>query len=1500
MVSKVLATVILLAVMPFSGISQSKMSLSVHGLYQVPENSLDGFPDIRFSTHLNSNLPVLLLAGNYYLPSFPDRSGDPEYLSEQLNLYSRTLPVLIKKGSGTFRTYTIDTTHYTGIPVTAPDTLTVTSRIERDLDFYQGDASYTNWTEATPGEGWIWAYLNKGGTLNITLPQWVNGFTGPMQAKVRLRGVSRDTAADPDHVIQVSWKGTVIEKSFTGYNYLAPDFSFPGGSSTSRVLAIKSVGVTKTTVDRIYVDWVEISGKRSAAVDTTMMGISIPATRQNSEFLVLKVPVARNYMLIDSLGSKVRFPQELSVSGAEKLIAFSLTGLSSGSLFLTDLASVLSLPQITPVTASGSLPGSENFLIISHPDFLSFAEDYASYRSETPGIVPRVVTTEEIYSGFSAMNPTPWAIRAFLQAETKRNPALKSVLLVGNANWDHREITNKSGKKAFIPGFGMPVSDQWLVAFADTNKVFSFLDIGRLPINTVQEGTQFLEKVKRWENQKSTDPNVKRFTFINGGFDASEQKTFYNQTMRIINDYVYDPSVMGKIDTIIKRTEGYQDAGKETPKIQKSFKEGMVWLSFIGHAGSRTWDLMLSDVRELPVGDGLYPFITSMTCFTGDYGNPSQESFSEDFVLKSDRGAIGFIGTSGLGYVDLDELLSRGFYNAALKGRNKSMGRLITAAKNELAKKYKQNDRVRSILRQYNLIGDPTLELPLKNFPDLSVTSQTRLLKNTDTTYTLNLSVLNNGKVLADTAVIRVRDLTSSGNQEVLVQGYPVSGSFLTTSVPLKFTTPGTHSVETEVQFKSVTDSFQVNNEKAFEILIPRNTLTLFNLADNQILPSGNFLLRLYYPGETNLSWAVKNPDGQILLSGVKSVKNLDSLQINLISLSAGFEYTLELKPEQEDQPSSVSFFTAAGQKERTVKIPYGLALSPLTRLSHGQIGILTGAELIGAGSAGFESGNFGFITSGSKTVFCGFRGIIAARIDSLTLEIKESGEFDTYLNTANADSLNSWIKRRLNSNDYLIFAIKDEGSRNLTADLKSTFRSLGSIYADSVKIREAWVFGVKAGKTPVKIFESYSRSRLVKAYAEFEAPYQPGLITVSIPGNPGKKLEKLSFTILSADSSWIRSTSAGLPEPASAGHYELTVPETDTLSLVFKNSVFTQQPVLEFDSSEYDEDYPSGVFGLEKSVPKLSVGEPFSISTSLFQPYFSDSEVTRLQFTITRNSTVFMTKDSTFTKNRFQIPVQFQVPQNTITDTGLYNFTIKITEGDHFPDFVSVSDTFSVVLSTGVNAFDPAATVFFKERELNPAEKELVTQKGPVRIRIDYDDFIPLDDTTKVLVTLNGDVVPAGKSLTVKSENNRQYTELSFDAELVPGINQLDLSVKMPFGEYSGEGKQFSYVLSVNAEDGISSMANYPNPFEEETRVFFILGGLDNPVETTLMIYTVNGLKIRTIKSATSEIGYNTLLWDGLDEDRDVVANGIYLYKLLVNFGDKTVSQTGKMLKVR
>jgi len=98
-----------------------------------------------------------------------------------------------------------------------------------------------------------------------------------------------------------------------------------------------------------------------------------------------------------------------------------------------------------------------------------------------------------------------------------------------------------------------------------------------------------------------------------------------------------------------------------------------------------------------------------------------------------------------------------------------------------------------------------------------------------------------------------------------------------------------------------------------------------------------------------------------------------------------------------------------------------------------------------------------------------------------------------------------------------------------------------------------------------------------------------------------------------------------------------------------------------------------------------------------------------------------------------------------------------------------------------------------------------------------------------------------------------------------------------------SSEAELYFTVESSNALQ-FSEPLNFPNPFSEKTIFMLSHNRAGDDIQTTIKVYTIAGRLIKTLKqtdySAPSMI---QIPWDGRDADGSKIANGIYLYKVIM-----------------
>jgi DNA-binding transcriptional MerR regulator len=70
----------------------------------------------------------------------------------------------------------------------------------------------------------------------------------------------------------------------------------------------------------------------------------------------------------------------------------------------------------------------------------------------------------------------------------------------------------------------------------------------------------------------------------------------------------------------------------------------------------------------------------------------------------------------------------------------------------------------------------------------------------------------------------------------------------------------------------------------------------------------------------------------------------------------------------------------------------------------------------------------------------------------------------------------------------------------------------------------------------------------------------------------------------------------------------------------------------------------------------------------------------------------------------------------------------------------------------------------------------------------------------------------------------------------------------------------------------------SYPNPFNPETQIAYTLGASEN---VQIHIYNISGQLIRTYDLGYQPAGNHIIRWDGRNENGDIAASGVYLYRI-------------------
>jgi hypothetical protein len=469
------------------------------------------------------------------------------------------------------------------------------------------------------------------------------------------------------------------------------------------------------TSDWVMLNWIDITYDKQYKAETNFLEFGKPSpsvifypnidlflfeltnfTRPDIEIYKKGISKIVNYALeVDGAGSSLRykilFQDNIFSDDVEYIAVASNAKLSPKSIEKDE-----PYDPNNPFVSLKDQTNSADYIIITHQKFYDRAGDLTELRRNR-GLKPMLVDVQDIYDEFNHGIKSPLAIKDCLRYafyNWDRSNRLKYVLLLGDANYNYK-LTG-SLQEDYVPTFfyqsiefGAVATDlpYALVAGSD---ILPDLFVGRVPVTTNGELANFLEKIRDHEETPVIGPWRNQSLFISGNDRStpefpqlsgySKKPAFRAQNQRVI-DLLLDRNYSAfKLNTIKNDNLQFDPNFGGTTDLIDYFDNGLSLVNFLGHGGGGIWAdvqlLNLQDVDRLN-NKGMYPFITSMTCFTGAFDNPGSPGLAQRFLLAPDKGAIGIFASSGLGWLSNDySMLWNVLQN--FSDNNKTIGEIIT------------------------------------------------------------------------------------------------------------------------------------------------------------------------------------------------------------------------------------------------------------------------------------------------------------------------------------------------------------------------------------------------------------------------------------------------------------------------------------------------------------------------------------------------------------------------------------------------------------------------------------------------------------------------------------------------------------------------------------------------------------------------------------------------------------------------------------------------------
>ncbi|MEM6645550.1 MAG: hypothetical protein AAF730_04780, partial [Bacteroidota bacterium] len=256
----------------------------------------------------------------------------------------------------------------------------------------------------------------------------------------------------------------------------------------------------------------------------------------------------------------------------------------------------------------------------------------------------------------------------------------------------------------------------------------------------------------------------------------------------------------------------------------------------------------------------------------------------------------------------------------------------------------------------------------------------------------------------------------------------------------------------------------------------------------------------------------------------------------------------------------------------------------------------------------------------------------------------------------------------------------------------------------------------------------------------------------------------------------------------------------------------------------------------------------------------------------------------------------------------GANRLEVRLVNEDGF-DLVPFNNVQTRTFTVRADATPPMFQVYLDDdtypndpepvRNLQDPALPFLSAKPTIEIELsDENPFKAIDDADLLSIDFNGQMLSPDLPTVAfePSTGPERPARLIFTPDLSGRDTTHTLQVRAfdaTGNEASGSPYQVHFRVQNQVE--VESMYPYPNPMSAFTRFAFLLRGADATLvdDLRIRIFSLNGRLVRefdlvddpsALEDGFLRIGWNKVMWDGRDEDGDMLGSGVYLYKVFMS----------------
>lgn len=625
------------------------------------------------------------------------------------------------------------------------------------------------------------------------------------------------SSVDATTTVAATINDTEIPLTSNSLPILNPNRKFeicsPMGSSADVAITDKyslKINITDTGINSANLDYYTVTYTKDTTFPTDSTQMRLGFTNTTMAHRVTLKNIAETVLVWNVTDGTPK--NQFTLNGSSENNTFQLSRETIGQYIAFKPGKRLKSVTITGTINNQNLHGQEtpDMVIIYPTNFKSQAEKLAEIHRNQDNFSVIIADEEDIFNEFSSGTQDAMAYRLFLKMLYDRNPGkLKYLILLGCGSYDNRGLNGGKSENQLLTY--QSNDSQGIVSSYTTDDFFGFLadnsgkslptdilsiSIGRIPAKTIEDAEVAIAKIydyitgdthETWKNNVliiSDKGDNDLHTSQAEGLEDILTETIGGQNLNI--EKIYQEWFTHT--NLNENSNGTENGGRD--KIEQLLKEGLSYISYIGHAGpiaftrdNRIWN----KAKVLNTKYHNLPFFVIAGCDAAQYDNESR-CISEEMILTPSGGAIGVLAATRTVYSSqndkLNKALAQILFTLNERDEYHTIGEACMKAKKTFGTAYNYNKL------SFALFGDPAVKFrfplnrcKINSINDISVGTGDIALSPLST---VKISgIINTAEDLVDESfngnvtisvfdkAIKFKDITSPSTKVVYPSFYP-------------------------------------------------------------------------------------------------------------------------------------------------------------------------------------------------------------------------------------------------------------------------------------------------------------------------------------------------------------------------------------------------------------------------------------------------------------------------------------------------------------------------------------------------------------------------------------------------------------------------------------------------------------------------------------------------------------------------------------------------------